>query len=97
MAVGYSLKETAEGALKALSSPLVGLVVASIVVLVACIFDGMGKWQNILSLIISILTIAVCGVFVYMDHVGSVTGKEARSPVLSIFSILWVVIVATRK
>lgn len=91
MAAGFSYGSMLD---KVKSSPLGYLMVASIVVAVACIFSGLEPWRNIFSLIVAIFTVALCGFFIYMDQQGTQGRNDVRVPLLVIFSCLWVMVVA---
>ena len=78
------------------SSALGGLMMASIVLMVAIIFIGAYDWRMIYGLIVACVTSVVCAIFVYLDQKGD-SAKEVKKPVLGIFVLLWVAVVIVRK
>jgi len=74
------------------SDAIAGLLMSSIVLTVALIFIGLSSWRSIYSLIVSILTIVVCTIFIYLDF--KVEGQDnVRFPILAVFTVLWLVAV----
>eukprot|EP00533_Pseudo-nitzschia_delicatissima_P014160 CAMPEP_0197265028 /NCGR_PEP_ID=MMETSP1432-20130617/2156_1 /TAXON_ID=44447 /ORGANISM="Pseudo-nitzschia delicatissima, Strain UNC1205" /LENGTH=263 /DNA_ID=CAMNT_0042729731 /DNA_START=85 /DNA_END=876 /DNA_ORIENTATION=+ len=74
------------------SSALGGLMMASIVLMVAIIFIGAYDWRMIYGLIVACVTSVVCAIFIYLDQKGD-SAKEVKKPVLGIFVLLWVAVV----
>lgn len=78
------------------SSALGGLLMASMVLILAITILGYYDWRMIFSLIVACITNVVCSIFIYLDQKGD-SAKEIKKPVLGIFAVLWVVIVILRK
>jgi hypothetical protein len=79
------------------SGVLAGLVMASLVLVIALLFIGFGSWRHIYGLIIALLTICLCAIFIYLDYIGSEAGASMRFSILRIFASLWVSVVVIRK
>lgn len=79
------------------ASILAYLLGASIVTMMACIFQGLGPWKSLLGFLIALFTIALCGVLIFMDQKGKI--PTFRTPCLALFSCLWVfaVVILTFK
>lgn len=75
------------------SGVLAGLVMASLVLVIALLFIGFGSWRHIYGLIIALLTICLCAIFIYLDYIGSEAGASMRFSILRIFASLWVSVV----
>ena len=79
------------------SGVLAGLVMASLVLVIALLFIGFGSWRHIYGLIIALLTICLCAIFIYLDYIGSEAGASMRFSILRFFACLWISVVVIRK